>query len=38
MNILLVEDEVKVADFIIRGLRSESWLVSWAKVEKKHYQ
>lgn len=25
MNILLVEDECRVADFIVRGLRSEGW-------------
>ncbi|MCF7992461.1 MAG: response regulator transcription factor [Thiohalocapsa sp.] len=30
MNILLVEDEARVADFIHRGLKSEGWLVSVA--------
>lgn len=28
MNILLVEDEVRVADFVVRGLRAEGWLVT----------
>ena len=28
MNVLLVEDEVRVADFVLRGLRSEGWLVT----------
>lgn len=27
MNILLVEDETRVADFVIRGLRAEGWSV-----------
>lgn len=30
MNILLVEDEARVADFIHRGLKAEGWLVSVA--------
>lgn len=30
MNILLVEDEVRVADFIQRGLKAEGWLVTLA--------
>ena len=30
MNILVVEDEVRVADFIQRGLRSEGWTVTAA--------
>ena len=30
MNILVVEDEVRVADFIQRGLRSEGWAVTAA--------
>lgn len=30
MNILLVEDDARVADFIGRGMRSESWQVSIA--------
>ena len=30
MNLLLVEDEVRVADFIQRGLRSEGWTVTLA--------
>ena len=30
MNILVVEDEVRVADFIQRGLRAEGWFVSVA--------
>ncbi|MEO0820467.1 MAG: response regulator transcription factor [Pseudomonadota bacterium] len=30
MNILLVEDEAKVADFITRGLKSEGWVVEHA--------
>lgn len=30
MNILLVEDEARVADFILRGLKSEGWLVTHA--------
>lgn len=30
MNILLVEDEPRVADFIRRGLKAESWLVEHA--------
>ncbi len=31
MNILLVEDESRVADFISRGLKAESWLVEHAQ-------
>lgn len=30
MNILVVEDEIRVADFICRGLRSEGWSVEHA--------
>lgn len=30
MNLLLVEDETRVADFIRRGLKSEGWLVEHA--------
>ncbi len=30
MNILIVEDEARVADFIMRGLRAEGWTVSHA--------
>jgi DNA-binding response OmpR family regulator len=30
MNILLVEDEARVADFVRRGLRAEGWSVSVA--------
>ncbi len=30
MNLLLVEDEVRVADFILRGLRAEGWMVTHA--------
>ncbi|MCQ9377740.1 response regulator transcription factor [Methyloversatilis sp. XJ19-49] len=30
MNILLVEDETRVADFIVRGLQSEGWTVTCA--------
>lgn len=30
MNLLLVEDEARVADFILRGLRAEGWLVTHA--------
>ncbi len=30
MNILLVEDEARVADFIQRGLKAEGWFVSIA--------
>ena len=30
MNLLLVEDEVRVADFIRRGLKAEGWLVEQA--------
>ena len=30
MNILLVEDEIRIADFIRRGLNAEGWLVSHA--------
>ena len=28
MNLLLVEDEIRVADFILRGLRAEGWMVT----------
>ena len=28
MNLLLVEDEARVADFIVRGLRAEGWVVT----------
>ncbi len=31
MNVLLVEDEVRVADFIKRGLGAEGWLVTLAR-------
>ncbi len=30
MNVLVVEDEVRVADFVIRGLRAEGWSVTHA--------
>ena len=30
MNLLLVEDEARVADFILRGLRAEGWMVAHA--------
>ena len=30
MNVLLVEDEARVADFIQRGLKAEGWSVSVA--------
>ena len=30
MNLLLVEDESRVADFIVRGLRAEGWMVTHA--------
>ncbi len=30
MNVLVVEDEVRVADFILRGLRAEGWSVTHA--------
>lgn len=30
MNLLLVEDEARVADFIVRGLRAEGWMVTHA--------
>ena len=30
MNILVVEDEHRVADFIIRGLRAEGWTAEHA--------
>ena len=30
MNLLLVEDETRVADFILRGLRAEGWMVTHA--------
>ncbi|MGF1554470.1 MAG: response regulator transcription factor [Paracoccaceae bacterium] len=30
MNVLLVEDEQGVADFVVRGLRAEGWMVSHA--------
>ena len=30
MNLLLVEDEARVADFIVRGLRAEGWVVTHA--------
>lgn len=30
MNVLLVEDEERVADFIRRGVKSEGWLVEYA--------
>ncbi|MEM1046324.1 MAG: response regulator transcription factor [Pseudomonadota bacterium] len=30
MNILIVEDEARVADFIMRGLRAEGWTVTHA--------
>ncbi len=29
MHILIVEDEKKVADFLIRGLRAEGYFVDW---------
>lgn len=28
MNLLLLEDEIRVADFILRGLRAEGWMVT----------
>lgn len=31
MNILLVEDDARVADFITRGMRAENWQISIAK-------
>ena len=31
MNILLVEDDARVADFIARGMRAENWQISIAK-------
>ena len=30
MNVLLIEDEIRIADFIKRGLRSENWIVNHA--------
>lgn len=30
MNILLVEDEMRVADFVVRGLKTEGWSVTHA--------
>lgn len=30
MNILLIEDEQRVADFIRRGLKAEGWMVEHA--------
>lgn len=30
MNILLVEDEMRVADFVVRGLKAEGWSVTHA--------
>ncbi|MCG8359246.1 MAG: response regulator transcription factor [Kiloniellales bacterium] len=30
MNVLLIEDEARVADFILRGLRGEGWMVTHA--------
>lgn len=30
MNVLLVEDETRVADFVVRGLQSEGWTVTCA--------
>ncbi len=30
MNLLVVEDEARVADFILRGLRAEGWMVTHA--------
>ena len=32
MNLLLVEDEIRVADFILRGLRAEGWMVTHSPV------
>lgn len=31
MNVLLIEDETRVADFIRRGLHAEGWVVTWAQ-------